>query len=197
MAEQITTEKRIAILQDLMAGQDTRIIIAERHGISPATLGRLRVLRQSHPGKSLKEVAEMHTSQWYRSGNGKRRERPSKYAHLVPKIYSLQAKGLNFREIAEKLKISLGAVKYYIYGKKAKDRSKIDAVAVVPHTPSNGGTVNGGINKYVFVGIAVAENERLLRTVSERFGVNADFLRSGLSEFLEYQKVWGTPRPRD
>lgn len=187
MAAHISPEKKLAVLQDIMSGQFSRIALGEAHQVSLSSVDRLREAYKNRKSQSLAQLAGI--------GNGKSKTEFKSVEKLSAAIHSMHAGGMTGKEIAAQLKVSAGTVGYHLYIRK-KLNPGIQALVVSPSPSQNGGQING-INKHVFVGIYVAEAERLGHHIGERFGVSSDFLRSGLSEFLEYTKVRRAPRHGD
>lgn len=195
MPPHISPEKRLAVLQDIMAGQDRRVDIAKKNNISLATVDRIRELyKKRRNGQTLTQLAGMPISNGH-GGMTKQSKFQAKVNKLGESIDALRTVGVSIREIAERLKVSKGTVNYHLYLRKQPAKETQSIVVREPQS-QNGGQLSG-INKHVFVGIYVAESERLGHHISERFGVSSDFLRSGLSEFLEYTKVRKPPRIQD
>ena len=186
MTNALSSDTKLAILQDIMAGQDKRYVIAERYRVSTATIDRFKFMYRRRHGKTLRQLAGLDPT----NGNGNQNaagSHQSKYSRFIPKILELASQGLAHRQIAEQLKISKGICYYYI----AKHKEGKNALALASRISTNGGHPSNGItlSKDFVAGLFAAEAQRLAGHFAERFDVSADYLGQGLSKFLEYQKV--------
>lgn len=111
--EQIPQKVKLAVLQDIMAGQSNRHELAKNHNVSVSSIDRLRYKFKNRGKKTLQEMSNEGIA-----SDGPPRK--NTYRSLAPKIRELRAKGVVLREIAKKLNISNGAVTYYIYPKDRK-----------------------------------------------------------------------------
>lgn len=202
MGAHVTPQKRLAVLQDIMAGQLNRIQLATANKCSVSLVDRMRYAYSHRNGKTLAELAGIKPSTNGTTPLNPQSEVKRKIEKVGESIRALRATGMTLRAIAAQLHVSNGMVAFHLYtrpklqAQAAKKAQKTKAIVVHEPHSQNGGQISG-INKHVYVGIYVAEAERLGHHIGERFGISSDFLRSGLSEFLEHTKIRRAPRDGD
>lgn len=175
MPVKMAPQKKLAIFQDIMAGQEDRKALAAKHGINISALDGLRTIYKRRGTKTLKELAGLSLSTGKPVPSGK-------WGKFRDEIQRLKDQGYARREIADKLHVPGSIVSYY---------------TGLQTSPTTGGTSNGILNKNFVVGIAYAETERFVAHLSQRLALPTNFLRQRLSELLGRSPLRGARGDED
>jgi|SRR5215472_2153661 len=174
----IQPETKLAILEDIMLGQDSREGLAEKHKVNVSTIDRLRYL-YSHKknGTTVRELAGVDQPDEH--APVKRGSR-GKYAKLIPKWQKLHDEGFSHRQIAKRFKTYAALVSYHLR-KHAKESSPRPAPKIAAHTNGSKPTIHPDI----VVGMIYADIIAMIEHGADEYSVPVDRLGRGIKEVLE------------
>jgi|SRR5215472_2136747 len=175
----IQPEVKLAILEDILAGQDSRIGLAEKYKVHPTTIDRLRSLYDKKKnGTTLRQLAGVdQTDEHAPVKRGSR----GKYAKLIPKWQKLHDEGFSHRQIAKRFKTYAALVSYHLR-KVAKESSPRPAPKVAAaHTNGSKPTIHPDI----VVGMIYADIIAMIEHGADEYSVPVDRLGRGIKEVLE------------
>jgi hypothetical protein len=163
----------LQIAQDLKAGMG-RSEAAKKNNVHETTVDRVRHMEKEEPEEWKKRTALVTADGiTLPPPDPISQHKGTKYAHLRPQVQALKEQKFGLSEIAQKLNIPVSAVNYYYYGKTKKENRD-------ERTESQ----NGRFDTKFLIGYACAEIDRTIELISQRLGISANLVRSGLLKFL-------------